>query len=87
MARQLRIPLRILDIDRAAQEKEADRLVRRFGDADPDYLIPQVFLESADGTVRSLLTGFSEQVARTDRAWRDLLSSDWFRAALAEARP
>ena len=79
LARRLGVPLRILDIDRRAQEKLADRLVRDHGDASPDYLIPQVFLEWSDGTVEHLLTGFSEMVPRTARAWRDLFASDWFR--------
>ena len=87
LASRLGIPLRILDIDRRAQEKAADRLVREWGDASPDYLIPQVFLEWEDGRVDHLLTGFSEQVARTDRAWRDLFASDWFRAVPKGGRP
>lgn len=57
------------------------------GDASPDYLIPQVFLEWSDGRVEHLLTGFSEQVPRTARAWRDLLASDWLRSTRREARP
>lgn len=81
LAARLGVPLRILDIDRRAQEKVADRLVRKHGDASPDYLIPQVFLEWSDGRVDHLLTGFSEQVPRTDRAWKDLLKSDWLRTA------
>jgi len=81
LAQRLRVPLRILDIDRRVQEKEADRLVRAYGDAAPDYLIPQVFLEWSDGTVEHVLTGFSELVPRTARAWRDLFASDWFRSA------
>ena len=80
-AHRLRVPLRILDIDKRAQEKVADRLVREYGDASPDYLIPQVFLEWSDGSVEHLLTGFSEQVPRTDRAWRDLFASERFRTA------
>jgi len=62
----------------------ADRLVRRAGDWAPDYLIPQVFLEWSDGRAQHLLTGFSEQVARTARAWDDLLASEWLKALLAE---
>ncbi|HYA70110.1 MAG TPA: hypothetical protein VEH28_01905 [Thermoplasmata archaeon] len=81
MARRLGVPLRILDIDRRAQERLADRLVRDHGDASPDYLIPQVFLEWSDGKVEHLLTGFSEMVPRTDRAWRDLFASRWFQGA------
>jgi hypothetical protein len=86
LAKRLQVPLGILDIDRRGQVKEADRLVRDHGDASPDYLIPQVFLEWSDGRVQHLLTGFSEQVARTKSAWRDLLASDWLRSVRAERR-
>jgi glutaredoxin len=79
LARRLNVPLRILDIDHAAEEKEADRLVRAHGDFAPDYLIPQVFLEWSDGRVDHLLTGFSEAVERTARAWSDLYRSAWVR--------
>ena len=87
MARALRIPFRRLDIDRPDEERTADRLVREYGDASPDYLIPQVFLEWGDGRVDHLLTGFSEAVPRTARAWEDLFGSDWLRALLKEPRP
>jgi len=86
LARQLRVPLRILDIDKPREERAADAFVRAHGDAVPDYLIPQVFLEWSNGDVRHLLTGFSEQVPRTDRAWRDLFASDWLRSVRTEAR-
>src|SRR5271157_6062367 len=62
LAQRLGIPLRILDIDRRAQEVIADRMVRRYGDWSPDYLIPQVFLEWPDGRTEHVLTGFSERV-------------------------
>jgi len=84
LAKCLGVRLRILDIDRPAQVKLADRLVRDHGDASPDYLIPQVFLEWSDGRVQPLLTGFSEQVRRTEQAWRDLLSSEWLRSIREE---
>jgi hypothetical protein len=87
LARRLKVPLRILDIDHAAQEKEADRLVRKYGDPAPDYLIPQVFLEWSDGAVEHLLTGFSEEVPRTARAWKDLLGSAWLKAVMTRGRP
>lgn len=77
LGRLLRVPVRRLDIDRPGPAKEADRLVRRHGDDAPDYLIPQVFLEWPDGRVDHLLTGFSEEVPRTERAWDDLFASDW----------
>jgi hypothetical protein len=86
LAKRLSIPLRILDINRRGQVKIADRLVRDHGDASPDYLIPQVFLEWSDGRVQPLLTGFSEQVTRTARAWRDLLASEWLRRVREEGR-
>lgn len=83
-AKRLGVPFRTLDIDRHAQENAADRLVRKYGDASTDYLIPQVFLEWSDGRVQHLLTGFSEQVARTARAWDDLSRSEWFQSARKE---
>jgi len=84
LAKRLGVPFRTLDIDRRAQEKEADRLVREHGDDSPDYLIPQVFLEWSDGRVQHLLTGFSEQVPRTSRAWDDLFASRWLRSVREE---
>jgi hypothetical protein len=72
---ELGIPFRTLDTDRKDQGREADRYVRPYGDAAPDYLIPQVFRELSDGPVQCLLTGFSEQVSRTSGAWRSPLSS------------
>ena len=86
LAARLKLPLRILDIDRKSQVPLADRIVKGHGDACPDYLIPQVFLEWSDGGVEHLLTGFSEQVPRTARAWKDLLASDWLRAVLPRVR-
>lgn len=80
LAARLGVPLRILDIDKPAQLRAADRIVRDHGDASPDYLIPQVFLEWSGGRVDHLLTGFSEQVPRTAQAWRDLFASDWLRS-------
>jgi hypothetical protein len=84
LARRFKVPLRILDIDRKSQVRAADRLVRAHGDPSPDYLIPQVFLEWDDGRAEHLLTGFSEEVARTERAWKDLFGSAWQRAVLRE---
>jgi len=87
LARRLKVPLRLLDIDRPKQEREADRWVRLYGDRAPDYLIPQVFLEWSDGRVQHLLTGFSEEVPRTARAWADLLRSAWLRGVLRGEGP
>lgn len=67
------------DIDKPEQEKKADELVNKFGDWSEDYLIPQVFLESKDGTIRHVLTGYSENVELTKRAVSNLLNSPYFR--------
>ena len=75
-AHRLRVPLRVLDIDKRAQEKVADRLVREYGDASPDYLIPQVFLEFEDGSYKHLLTGYPEGVVFTKKAVENLTKSD-----------
>lgn len=80
LAKRLGVPLRTLDIDRRAQEKVADLLVRDYGDASPDYLIPQVFLEWSDGRVEHVLTGFSERVTRTAEAWDALFKSEWLKS-------
>jgi thiol-disulfide isomerase/thioredoxin len=79
LGERLEIPVRRLDIDDPAEEREADALVKAHGDWSPDYLIPQVFLEWSDGRVEHLLTGFPEGVPRTRRAWDDLFQSDLVR--------
>ncbi len=85
LAGGLGIPLRLLDIDRKSQVRDADQIVRKHGDDAPDYLIPQVFLEWSDGSVQHLLTGFSEHVPRTARAWEDLFASEWLKGVRSEA--
>lgn len=87
LAKQLGIPLRVLDIDRRTEVREADRLVRAHGDASPDYLIPQVFLEWTNGRVDHFFTGFSEQTARTDRGWKDVFRSAWLKSIVAGGAP
>jgi glutaredoxin len=79
MASDLGVPLRVLDIALPEQEAQADRLVAQHGDFVEDYIIPQVFLEFADGTVRHVFTGFSEGVAVTATEWRVLFSSRGYR--------
>ena len=83
LGERLRVPVRRLDIDDPAEEREADALVKAHGDWSPDYLIPQVFLEWSDGRVEHLLTGFPEGVPRTRRAWDDLFQSDLIRRLAA----
>jgi glutaredoxin len=59
LSRELKIPLRLLDIDVPNEKKEADLYVRKYGDFSEDYLIPQLFIEYEDGTVQHLFTGAS----------------------------
>ncbi len=55
-AKELGVPLVLHDID-TEDVDEADGLVKKYGDWTPDYLIPQVFLETADGVIEHVLTG------------------------------
>jgi thiol-disulfide isomerase/thioredoxin len=70
----LGIPVKLLDID-TEDEAEADRLVKRYGDWTPDYIIPQVFLEMDGGKVKHVLTGHRGGVSLTRKAVEDLLKS------------
>ena len=74
---ELGIPLLLHDID-TDDVVVADQLVERYGDWSPDYLIPQVFLEYDDGSVKHVLTGYPEGVGFTRRAVENLLKSDLF---------
>ena len=87
LGRQLGVPVRRLDIDDPAQEREADVLVESYGDWSPDYLIPQVFLEWSSGRVDHLLTGVPGGVSRTRQAWEDLLRSDRVRQLVSTPPP
>lgn len=66
------------DIDEPQEAPRADEIVREHGDWSEDYLIPQVFLESEDGRIRHVLTGYSESVDLTKRAVESLLRSPYF---------
>jgi thiol-disulfide isomerase/thioredoxin len=78
MAEELDIPIRVLDIDREDDIKIADKLVKEHGDDAEDYLIPQIFLEFKDGSVKHLFTGFSENTEVTKRRWADLFKSKFY---------
>jgi len=83
LARRLGVPLRLLDLDRPAEERLADDLVREHGGWTEDYLIPQLFLEWTDSSVTHLLTGIPGDPDRGTRAeWQRLLeqSPDSLRA-------
>jgi hypothetical protein len=74
-AGELGVPCLLHDID-TDDVKVADELVRKYGDWSPDYLIPQVFLEYRDGSIRHVLTGYPEGVSFTRRAVENLLKID-----------
>jgi glutaredoxin len=73
------------DVD-TDEVKNADDLVRKYGDWSLDYVIPQVFLEFKDGSVKHVLTGYSEGVAHTKRAVENLLSSRMYTELKAKRR-
>jgi hypothetical protein len=78
MAEELDVPIRVLDIDREGDAKIADQLVREFGDDAEDYLIPQIFVEFKDKSVRHVFTGFSENTEVTKRHWEDFFKSKFY---------
>ena len=71
---ELGIPCRLYDIDTEDVTK-ADRLVKEHGDWNPDYLVPQVFLEYGDGRIEHVLTGNPLGVALTKKAVEELVST------------
>jgi hypothetical protein len=73
------------DIDDPEQMKKADDLVSKYGDWAEDYLIPQVFVETKDGEIRHVLTGYSESVELTKRAVANLLKSPLLRTGIPHA--
>jgi thiol-disulfide isomerase/thioredoxin len=78
MAEELDVPIRVLDIDREDDVKIADQLVKEHGDNADDYLIPQIFVEFKDGSVKHIFTGFSENTEVTKRRWADLFRSKFY---------
>jgi len=83
MARELGIAFFSYDIDIPEQMAKADELVRKFGDWSEDYLVPQVFVETKEGKIQHVFTGYSESVESTKRAINNLLQSPLF----AEVNP
>jgi len=79
IGKELEVPMKLLDIDIPEQENEADDIVKKYGDWIEDYLIPQVFLEFADGTTRHIFTGNPGGVSLTVEGFSNLFKSDWFK--------
>ncbi len=71
-AKELGVPCILHDID-TDDVKKADELVKKYGDWTPDYLIPQVFLETDDGKIGHVLTGDPRGVQFTGRMVEALL--------------
>lgn len=76
------VPYRILDIDKQEDSKDADELVKKYGDDVEDYLVPQIFLKFSDGTIKHIFTGFSENTEVTKRHWDDLFQSDFVKSLI-----
>ena|SRR5271170_2518108 len=85
IAKELGIPFFSYDIDIPEQATKGDELVRKFGDWSEDYLVPQVFIETREGKIEHVLTGYSESVDSTKRAVNNLLKSPLFAKVNAHA--
>lgn len=73
-ARELGVSCVLYDID-TEDVKKADELVERYGDWSPDYLIPQVFVESDDGKIEHVMTGDPRGLQFTKSSLEALLKS------------
>ncbi len=69
---ELGVPVILHDID-TKDVDVADEMVKKYGDWTPDYLIPQVFIESDDGKVSHVLTGNPRGVQYTKQAVEALI--------------
>jgi thiol-disulfide isomerase/thioredoxin len=73
-AKELGVPVILHDID-TDDVKNADELVKKYGDWTPDYVIPQVFIETDGGKIEHVLTGDRRGVQYTRQAVEALLKS------------
>jgi hypothetical protein len=73
------VPVHLLDIDTGDVGK-ADEMVKKYGDWSPDYIIPQVFVETDGGEIKHVFTGYSEGLSFTRRAVENFLKSDYFKS-------
>ena len=71
-AKELGVTCLLHDID-TDDVKAANELVKKYGDWTPDYLVPQIFLEMADGKIQHVLTGDPRGVQYTRKAVEALL--------------
>ena len=73
-AKELGVPCILHDID-TDEVKNADELVKKYGDWTPDYLIPQVFLEMENGKIEHAMTGDPRGLQYTRMAVETLKST------------
>jgi thiol-disulfide isomerase/thioredoxin len=71
-AKELGVPCILHDID-TDDVGTADELVEKYGDWTPDYLIPQVFVETDSGKIEHVLTGDPRGLQYTRLAVETLL--------------
>jgi len=79
VAKELGVAYQGYNID-TEDEAKADELVKKYGDWSDDYIIPQVFVELQDGTIKHVLTGRPEGIAFTKRAIEKFLTSEFFKS-------
>lgn len=96
MKKELKVEIRILDIEKSEEEKEADEIVKNYGEWDPDYVIPQVFFEY-DDKIKHIWAGSSEPTNRSNKnmcalpsatklAWENFLKNDFYKSHLEKAK-
>ena len=71
-ANELGVPCVLHDIETDDVET-ADAMVKQHGDWTPDYLIPQVFIETDEGKIEHVLTGDPRGLQYTRMAIEALL--------------
>ncbi len=80
IAEELNAEILGLDIDNKDQEAIADGLVKKYGDWSPDYLIPQVFIEFDDGSIKHVLTGDPKGVDYTLKKWKSFIEGSFYKS-------
>lgn len=73
-AKELGVRCVLLDID-TDDVGAADELVKKHGDWTPDYLIPQVFVETDDGKLEHVMTGDPRGLQYTRQRVEQLLNT------------
>jgi glutaredoxin len=79
-AKRLGLNCAYYDVFNDEESKQADELVKKYGDWSDDYIVPQVFFETDEGKIIHVLTGYPEGVKYTERALNNLLESRFFRS-------